>query len=273
MALLNMLSNFPGVNLVVTHFNHGIRTDSYLDEALVRRRAEGRGLIFEAGYGHLGPTAGEAAAREARYNFLNAVKRQHRAAALITAHHQDDLIETALINILRGTGYRGLSAMYSNRQVLRPLLKYTKRDILAYATKNRLIWREDESNRSDDYLRNYLRRNLINRLSAPQRQIIIGNIDKVAKISPKIDQELDSLVRQIGADKAIIRSKFSNLPASLGDELLVHLLRAKGVREYDSKVISRLNMAIKTAQPRTSHDIKRQARLEVGQTTAQLVTS
>src|SRR5665213_4424111 len=88
MALLDMLAKKPGVNLVVAHFNHGIRGDSGHDEKLVKQAAAAYGLIFELGAARLGKGASEAAAREARYDFLNRVMKKHQADAIISAHHQ-----------------------------------------------------------------------------------------------------------------------------------------------------------------------------------------
>src|SRR5581483_3464845 len=143
MALLNMLSNLPEVKPIVAHFNHGMRVDSKLDEDLVTRTAIRLGLPLEIGHGRLGKNASEAKARTARYSFLVRVQQKHKAKAIITAHHQDDLIETAIINILRGTGRRGLTALAQNRNVVRPLLDMSKAEIIKYAKRSNLEWRED----------------------------------------------------------------------------------------------------------------------------------
>src|SRR4051812_31887046 len=95
MVLLDLLARKPGIELVVAHFDHGIRPDSKKDEVLVRKAAASYGVAFEPGQGNLGPAASEATARQARYHFLDEVLTKHQALKIITAHHQDDAIETA----------------------------------------------------------------------------------------------------------------------------------------------------------------------------------
>lgn len=157
--------------LVVAHFDHGIRADSASDEVFVRGMAEQYGLPYETERAELGADASEAAARQARYNFLRHICKKYDGQ-LITAHHQDDVIETMLINLIRGTGWRGLTPMAASNpkhsqlpapssQVLRPLLDVSKQEILAYAQKHNLKWREDSTNSDTNYLRNYLRLRLI----------------------------------------------------------------------------------------------------------------
>ena len=81
---------------------------------------------------------------------------------MLTAHHADDNLETFLINSFRGTGIKGLTGIPSQRDyILRPLLNFTRKDILNYAKTQNLIWREDQSNASDNYLRNVIRHHLL----------------------------------------------------------------------------------------------------------------
>src|SRR6266542_1461422 len=129
MVLLDLLRQKPKLELVVSHFDHGIRPDSEEDRRLVQRIARAYGLPFVYARGNLGPKAGEALAREARYAFLRRVQQEQGAKAIITAHHQDDMLETAIMNLLRGTGRRGLSSLKSREGLLRPLLNWTKKDI------------------------------------------------------------------------------------------------------------------------------------------------
>src|SRR3989338_6989044 len=114
-----------------------LKTNSWL-----KKTAQKYGLPFEVGHGRLGKAASEETARQARYEFLDKVKRKYKADAIITAHHQDDLIETAFLNILRGTGRKGLSSIV-NPKIRRPILNVPKAEILAYAKQHHLKWYED----------------------------------------------------------------------------------------------------------------------------------
>lgn len=155
-ALLDMLVRHGGHQLTVAHFDHGIREDSAADARFVEALAVRYGLPFRIQSGNLGEHASEALAREKRYEFLRAVAKQ-ASGVIATAHHQDDVIETIALNLTRGTGWRGL-AVLSATDIHRPLVKFRKRDLYAYALEHELEWVEDETNVTGAYLRNRLRR-------------------------------------------------------------------------------------------------------------------
>src|SRR5690606_31809517 len=100
MALLDMLRQQPQLQVVVAHFDHGIRPDSTEDRRLVQQVAASHGLQFVYHNGSLGSGASEDLARRARYDFLHKLRMATNAKAIITAHHQDDLLETAVYNML-----------------------------------------------------------------------------------------------------------------------------------------------------------------------------
>ncbi|HEX5447623.1 MAG TPA: tRNA lysidine(34) synthetase TilS [Candidatus Saccharimonadales bacterium] len=271
-VLLDLLSKSAGLEVVVAHFNHGIRPDSSKDEDFVRRIAKRYGLKFESGAGHLGPKTGEDAARQARYDFLEKIRRDHTAKAIITAHHQDDLIETAFLNILRGTGPRGLAAIMLNEKVERPLLGWPKSTIIDYAKQKELRWRDDPSNTDEAYLRNYLRHNVLPKLNALQKAEIIGNIQKIAGLEKTRSALMISLSQVVAPGNIIDRQAFINLPAELGGELVTYWLRQRGIGDFDKKTIARLNVALRTSKDGTKHDVKGRLNLTVGKKTAQFVT-
>jgi tRNA(Ile)-lysidine synthase len=102
------------------------------------------------------------AARELRYNWFYELLETENYDYILTAHHADDNIETFLINLSRGTGLEGLVGIPAqNDKVVRPLLSFSREEILAYAKKNNIQWREDGSNASDKYLRNKIRHHLV----------------------------------------------------------------------------------------------------------------
>jgi tRNA(Ile)-lysidine synthase len=268
MVLLDILSTKNGIDLVVAHYNHGIRYDSFKDETLVRHKTKNYGHKYEVGYGRLGPGASEEAARDARYKFLEQTRLKHKAAAVITAHHQDDLIETAFINLIRGTGRKGLVAINANKKVLRPLLGYPKSKIYEYARENNIEWNEDKTNADNKYLRNYIRGKLTVGLSPRQRVNILKNIDTVAKTDGKIDEYIATLSQSVYKNNSIDRYKFGNLPTELGDELLAYWMRQNQIRDFDRQSVNRLNIALKTAKGTTIHQIKGDNSLIIGPKTA-----
>lgn len=260
-------SDSMSLQLIVAHFNHDIRSDSTEDEKLVAQAAKKYHLPFEVGHGNLGPKASEDKARKARYAFLEFVKKKYGADAIITAHHQDDLIETAFINILRGTGRQGLTSIRSPK-VVRPLLSFSKKDLLKYAQANKIQRHEDATNKDTKYLRNYIRQNVLPKLTIQKRTIIINNLDKVAKINKIIDQEIATLSQNT---KRPARQKFIMLPPEVCEELMVWWLRKYGLREFDRKTIKRLSAAIKTAPAGSEHEIIRGRKLRLSASTAEIV--
>lgn len=268
MALLNMLSKLPEVELVVAHFNHGIRADADEDETLAMAAAKNYGWPFESAKGGLGLHTSEETARNARYIFLEIVRNRYRADSIITAHHQDDLVETAFINLLRGTGRRGLVSMAANPKVLRPLLDWTKKDILRYARQQGLEWREDSSNQDEEFLRNYIRRCVMTRLSVSQRRSIIKNLDDLTALETAINPQIEELSQIILKDGLIDRSSFTSLPVDLGRELVLFWLRQQRVRQPDKKTVKRLNVALRASKGGTKHPVAAGLDLLVGNDSA-----
>ena len=136
-ALLHALvQNHNSNSFVVAHANHGIRDDAQQDADVVRSYATIYNAPFEYTELQLTSDASEVEARQARYKFLKSVMQKHGAYAIITAHHQDDVIETMFINIVRGTGRRGLASLKSEGTMIRPLLAVPKTAIYDYARKS-----------------------------------------------------------------------------------------------------------------------------------------
>src|SRR5579862_5182572 len=254
-VLLDLLNRDTDIEVVVAHFNHGIRADTDKDEEFVVNLAKKYNLPFAVGKGNLGVNASEDLARQARYVFLAEVKDDFEASGIVTAHHQDDLIETTLINLLRGTHSRGVSAIAQNKNILRPMLNTPKKDILAYAKRRNLVWREDESNQNTKYLRNYLRLKVLPGLSISQRQSLLENIQLISQKRSEIDQLLSLTSHALNNSGSINRAKFTALPSDMGTELIAHWLRQLGYRQFDKKILDRLVVAIKTSRAGTSHPV------------------
>jgi tRNA(Ile)-lysidine synthase len=272
MVLLDILRQNPAIELVVAHFNHGIRDDSVEDEKLVVNKAKEYGLSIEVGKGKMGRNTSEENARDKRYAFLNSVKEKYQADKIVAAHHQDDLIETAFINMLRGSGHRGLAAMKINPEVLRPLISIKKQQLVEYAKLNGIIWREDSTNNNELYLRNYLRKNIIPKLNVKDYEVTIKNIDFVAKSIKEKDQLLAKISQKVMKNKLILRSKFIMLPRDVRYEMIIYWLRQQGIKEYNRKIIEKVDITLKTALAGTKYPVKQGLWLKVDIKTAQFDT-
>jgi tRNA(Ile)-lysidine synthetase-like protein len=271
MVLLDVLAKKFGLELVLAHFNHGIRDDSNSDEEFVVQHVKkyyGKDVIV--GHGDLGHGASEESARHKRYEFLYKVAAQHSAKKVVTAHHQDDLIETAFINILRGTGPSGLIAITSNPKVIRPLINLPKKALLQYADEHKLKWREDSTNTDTKYLRNYIRLNVMPNLNDSERQKILTIIENVAGISTEKQLIVATISQRIVSRNEIDRSKFSILPSEIANELVVYWLRQKGLHGFDKATIERTSLVIKTSKAGSEHPIKAGISMEVGASVVKL---
>lgn len=271
MALLHALSQRPGLKLIVAHFDHGIREDSAQDRKLVENTAKQLKLPFVYHQGNLGPGASEATARTARYDFLHGVKNASKAHSVITAHHQDDLLETALLNMLRGTGRRGLTSLKSTDGIIRPLLKYPKDHIKDYAQRYSLAWREDSTNSDIRYRRNYVRHKLLSQLTSGQRAQFIILLEQLAQVNQQLDIELINLLHTQPGVSVLDRDWFIALPHDLSQEILHHWLTRHGIVNLQRRRIEQLVVALKTAQPKTVHEVSKKHKISVHKNEVELL--
>ncbi|HJD86393.1 MAG TPA: tRNA lysidine(34) synthetase TilS [Empedobacter falsenii] len=167
MILLDLFRQ-TSANFQVAHCNFQLRgVDADKDEALVREYCGKLNIPFHsvrfdvAAYQKTGNYSVEMACRNLRYDWFEQVQQQNHLDILVTAHHLDDNIETFLINLSRGTGLKGLIGMQTdNGKIFRPLLNFTKNELLVYAEANEISWREDYTNATDEYTRNKIRHHI-----------------------------------------------------------------------------------------------------------------
>jgi len=237
-VLLDMLANSTENQLVVAHFEHGIRGESsQADARFVEALAAKYELGYEVGYGNLGSDASEEEARSKRYEFLKSIALKYDAQ-LVTAHHQDDLVESIAINLTRGTGWRGL-AVFGDSSITRPLLSMTKNEIYEYALHHSLEWVEDETNQTRAYLRNRLRRKLYT-LDDSVRSRLVELCKRQVEVKQKINEE---------AERFALASRYflTMVDESVAMELL-HTMLAHKNTSLTRPQRQRLLLAIKTAK-------------------------
>ena len=201
------------------------------------------GFPFETKREELGPDVSEEVARNRRYEFLRSVAKKHDAK-LVTAHHADDIIETIVINILRGTGWRGLAVMDSD--VVRLLTGIKKTEILDYARDHKLVWHDDSTNFENKYLRNRVRHHT-SKLEDNKKQQLLSLWTKQKALKQLIVKEAEKLVGD-GPDYS--RYFFIHIDQSTGMECLRHIIGARLTRPQLVKVLH----AIKTALPGKIYD-------------------
>ena len=196
-----------GYKVGVAHCNFQLRgEESDEDETLVQMRAAGYGLPF---FNRRFDTQGEMeatgesvqiAARRLRYEWFRELSAEHGYDAIAIAHHADDSIETFFINLMRGTGLKGLTGIHRvNGKIIRPLLFASRREILDYATAHGIPFREDSSNRSTKYMRNKIRLSIVPILRTinPNFTELMGaNISRLTDAQLFIDRCIETIMQQ-----------------------------------------------------------------------------
>lgn len=166
MVLLNVLYNL-GYKLVIAHVNHNVRVESKDELIFVKDYANDKNIPFESTVlDKITNTNFQDEARKLRYEFFFDVARKYNATKIATAHHLDDLLETILMRISRGSniyGYGGIKPIihYGSVSIIRPLLCVTRSNIKEYQTANSIPFMEDGSNSKDKYTRNRYRHNIV----------------------------------------------------------------------------------------------------------------
>jgi tRNA(Ile)-lysidine synthase len=252
MALLSAVSGIvPKERLFCLHVEHGLRPagESKGDAEFVRDFCEKRGIKCRvesippgkiASFARRKGTGIEAAARRFRRRslFKEAARLSRESGCetrILIAHTKDDLLETALMRVLRGAGSAGLAAMPVNRgKILRPLLSVSRRDVIAYLTENNIPWREDSTNTDEKFLRNRIRRKLVPLLDAlfpSWRSGLFGMAQTQALTADFLASEAKRLVkwgigsREQGAGKDCLFTDLKNFfaqPLIIREESVFH---------------------------------------------------
>ena len=167
-VLLHLLKK-AGVDFAIAHCNFSLRgKESDQDAKFVEELARALNVPIyiqkfnTKAFALENKVSTQMAARELRYAWFKELCAEHNLSHTVIAHHAQDDLETFLINISRASGIEGLTGMTENSNfILRPLLPFSRDQIAAYAEEHAIIWREDSSNSTDNYLRNHLRHHAI----------------------------------------------------------------------------------------------------------------
>ena len=192
MALLAM---YKQADIVVAHIDHGTRKSSAEDADFVRRKCQELGVKFYETKLELGEGVSEELARKKRYEFLKTIQEKE-GGTLCTAHHLDDVLESIAINLIRGTGWRGLTPFYGD-ELVRPFIiaKMWKRDVLKFAGEQKICFRQDSTNHEADYLRNRVREKMAE-LDETARTDIINLFEKQNELRGRIEKLVTELAKQ-----------------------------------------------------------------------------
>ncbi len=202
MVLLDLVLEYhPKEKFVVAHFDHSLRwAESDDDREFIANYCNKKSITFESEKMNIASLAKnekssiEMTARKYRYAFLRRVLEKYCAKYILTAHHQDDRIETAVFNIIRSTKLWGIHALgVLNNTIFRPLLGISKQDMLAYAGENSILFREDSTNTDTAYLRNHIRHAILPefaKINPSYREALAGFIEYTEEVKDFIDAQV-----------------------------------------------------------------------------------
>ena len=258
-ALLHWLVNLGYDKLIVCHLNHQLRGQSSdADARFVQKLAAKYQVGFELGAANVRALARkkkmslETAAREARYSFFSKAAKRRRCHKIFLAHHADDLVETFLLNLIRGAGLTGLGGMrdVSSRQIhgvdltiLRPLLSIWRSDIDKYVRECHLRFREDATNKNLAPTRNRIRNRIIPYLEKILDRNIRQNLWRTATIAAEEENWLDKEVPDLtNVDLSV--PKLRALPVALQRRAILKWLRVQNISGVGFEVIERVRLLL-----------------------------
>lgn len=203
MAMLHLFVKAK-MNFAVAHCNFQLRDKAANeDENFVRQTCQQHQILFHstrfdtANYAKANKLSTQMAARELRYQWFDALLKENNYQVVATAHHKNDVAETMLINLVKGTGISGLHGIKAkNNKLIRPMLCFTSEEIQAFVEQEKIAFREDQSNASVKYVRNKIRHQIIPELATINPNLIetlyrssIVFLETEAILQQKIEEE------------------------------------------------------------------------------------
>ena len=180
----------------VCHCNFNLREDSKKDLKLVKKLSERNNISFFSKnfdikkYAKKNKISLQAAARKERYKWFDNLLEKNNIDLLCTAHHINDNLETVIYNLVNSTGFRGIRGIKVLRKnIFRPLMNFNKNELMDYALKNNLEWREDSSNKLMKYSRNRIRLKII-----PQLKKINNSLERSVGDTSSNLSELENFI-------------------------------------------------------------------------------
>lgn len=259
MALLHIMKKLaPRMNfkIIAAHLNHCIREEADEEENYVREQCLQWEIPFYSRTSDVkeiarkGKKSLEDAGRFERYRFFNELKEETEASRIATAHHHDDVAETVLLHLLRGSGIKGLRGiMPESGNIIRPLLVLRKEEILDYLHENNIRYCLDKSNEDTQYLRNRIRQQLIPYLEKEFNPRIVETLNHLALIARDENQAIEDEIEQLW-ERILIKKQQDNIV--LDNRQLLELQPA-----YQRRVIIKAFSALAGEQGWDMNDVQK----------------
>lgn len=236
MALVDMLLKIRekySLSLIVAHVNHNLRAQSVQEEEYLRNYCEKNQIMFECMMiTEYGDDNFHNEARNIRYDFFEKVVYKYHANYLMTAHHGDDLVETVLMRITRGSnlnGYSGFKKVVEkgDYKIVRPLLGYTKQELEDYDKCNHVMYYVDDSNAKDKYTRNRYRKYVLPFLKEEDPNIHLKYLKFSTVLNEAnqfIEHERDKALKKVIHHNFLKIDLFKELDAFIQKEVLYYMM-------------------------------------------------
>lgn len=217
MVLLDLLVKQGNINIICAHVNHNLRVESNQEEKDVEKYCNEHNVLFEyMKIDNYNNTNFHSDARNIRYKFFENLLKKYNSKYLLTAHHGDDLIETILMRITRGSSLKGYSGFKEKSKVndyyiLRPLIYYTKEDIINYAKCNNILYALDKSNEKDVYTRNRYRKYILPYLKKEDNNVHLKFkkfSETMSQYNEYFDNIIDVKLKELYVENKLIISDF-----------------------------------------------------------------
>ena len=222
-AMFNILSKIRQKGLLdfeifVAHVNHGLRENAKLDEAFVEdfcKKMKVRCFVKQAHVAEIAKREKrglEETGRKERYDFFDEIQQKVGANKIAIAHNQNDQAETILMNILRGTGTKGLIGIEKkNGKYIRPLLGIQRFEIEAYLKEENIEARQDESNNDNAFTRNKMRNVVLPYLEKEFNPSIVGALERLSELAKEQEEFLEKQTSQVYSEICISEDKKSEI--------------------------------------------------------------
>jgi tRNA(Ile)-lysidine synthase len=266
--MLHELGDELGIQLLVAHFDHGLRPGEDEDETrFVESLAMSFNLPFETKKAaqslRQGTASLEERARNARYRFFDEVKKKYEARKIAVGHNLNDQAETVLMRLMRGSGPSGLSGIrpFRDDKIVRPLIELTRGEIESYLKQKRLAFVTDSSNLERRHLRNRIRMELLPQLKRYQPRIV-EVLGQVAEIMRRDDEYLEERAAEWVEERVEIRDtgevyiplpSFVELPEALRNRVIRQALKITGgnLRKVSTRHLDAVNLLATGKRPQT----------------------
>ncbi len=237
-------------NIILAHVNHNKRIESQFEQKEIVKMANQDNTIIEIyNYNHEGNSNFHNDAHNKRYSFFIDVCKKYNSKHIITAHHQDDNLETILLNLISGSnlyGYGGISEImniFEDINIIRPLLSFSKEEIYSYAHKMNYIYFEDSSNQELDYKRNRIRHKVIPLLKEETNDILKKSAQYSNILKESFQYIRNESLIYLTNNKIKINT-FKNLKLPIQKDILCLLLENYNLNKNENIIMDLLNISL-----------------------------